>query len=138
MLINVDLHGTLIDGSHDQWLQEKIQEGRPTEDHSSIWDDYSRMVFETRNSLTLNHRLFKLLYNLKEQGHAIRLWTNANYTLKRDIKHIINTYSSLFDSYVFCAGKKKNQRVEGLVIDNESVNLQCGEQSILVPTFNKM
>jgi hypothetical protein len=56
--------------------------------------------------------------------------------MKKEIKHIVSPYSSLFDSFIFCDGKKKNQRVEGLVIDNEHRNLQCGEQGILVPTFN--
>jgi hypothetical protein len=35
-LINIDLHGTLIDAMHDEWLHREVQKGRSTKDESSI------------------------------------------------------------------------------------------------------
>jgi hypothetical protein len=133
MLFNVDFHGTIASSEHDRWV---MKQGASQSDNSSLWDNYGRMVFETRDIVTLNTPLLMLLRNLKEQGHAIRLWTNANDSIAKDIKYVLRDYSSLFDSYVFCNGKKRNQRVEGIVIDNEQQNIQCGQfGGLLVPTF---
>jgi hypothetical protein len=135
MLFNVDFHGTLVSSEHDRWIKEQMLQNPSKADNSSLWSDYGRMVYNTRDIVTLNTSLLTLLSTLKEQGHAIRLWTNANDSVARDVKYILRDYSSLFDSFVFCNGKKRNQRVEGVVIDNEQQNLICGERSILVPTF---
>jgi hypothetical protein len=136
MLFNVDFHGTIAGALHDRWIQLQMSLGASCADNSSIWDNYARMVFQTRDIIPLNHPLLKLLSDLKDGGHTINLWTNANYTVARDVKHILNGYNRIFDKFIFCAGRKAHTVVEGVVIDNEVPNLRCGSiGSILVPTF---
>ncbi len=135
MLFNVDFHGTIAGALHDRWIQLQMSLGASCADNSSIWDNYARMVFQTRDIIPLNHNLLVLLSKLRDEGHSIRLWTNANTELERDIKHILNGYNRIFDSYKFCSGKKSKTTVEGVVIDNEVQNLKCGQHGVLVPTF---
>ena len=136
MIFNVDFHGTVAGALHDRWIAREIGKGASTGDNSSLWDRYGEMVYQTRDIVPLNHPLLKLLSDLKDAGHTINLWTNANYTLERDIKYILNGYVNIFDKFAFCAGRKSHTIVEGVVIDNEVQNLKCGSVgSILVPTF---
>jgi hypothetical protein len=135
MIYNVDFHGTIADNLHDKWIREQFKQNRDESDTSTLWDDYARFVYNTRNIVTLNTNLLETLSDVKDAGHFLRLFTNANYTLAKDIKHILGDYVHLFDSFIFCGGKKSRMRVEGIIIDNECKNLQCAEGGILVPTF---
>src|SRR5574340_1098033 len=107
MLINIDFHGTLGSALHDRWLQHQIiAHGVTCENNSPVWDSYARMVYNTRNVVQLNAPLIKFVAQLKDAGHHLRLWTNANSDVAKSIKHTLNGCNSLFDSYMFCSGKK--------------------------------
>lgn len=136
MIYNVDFHGTIADNLHDQWVAKQIKMDRSCLESSSIWDDYGKLIHNTIGVVSLNHNLLKVLSRMKDEGHTIRLFTNANYANAKDIKSILNGYVSLFDSFIFCDGKKSRMKVEGIVVDNEKPNLNCGiHGGILVPTF---
>jgi len=136
MIYNIDFHGTIADDLHDQWIRMQVKEGRSLSDSSSIWDDYGKLIHNTICQVSLNHNLLKVLSQLKNEENTLNLFTNANYTNARDIKSILDGYVSLFDSFTFCDGKKSRMRVEGIVVDNEKQNLNCGiHGNIFVPTF---
>jgi len=136
MIYNIDFHGTIATDLHDQWVKVQVQKGRSLSDSSSVWDDYARFVSETKEIVLLNPERIGWMCSLKDQGHTLRLFTNVNYTLEREIKSILKEYVPLFDSFIFCDGKKSRMQVEGIVVDNEKQNLKCGlNGGILVPTF---
>jgi hypothetical protein len=135
MIYNIDFHGTIVDNLHDKWIREQFRQGRDESETSTLWDDYARFVYNTRNVVNLNITLLDTLSKIKDAGHYLRLFTNANYTLAKDIKHVLGDYVRLFDSFIFCGGKKSRLRIEGTIVDNEVKNLKCAEFNILVPTF---
>ena len=134
MLINVDFDGTLVTMDHEDTLFRKIElEGLSLMDSSSVWDWYAKLVCIP---LPLNMGLLRLLSRLKEEGHHLRLWTNRNYELVKPTKENLGPWSRLFDSFHFYNGRKKYSRVEGIVIDNDPVNLKCGEKGgVQIPSF---
>lgn len=137
MIYNIDFHGTIADDLHDRWVTKEINKGRSCADDSNLWDSYGRFVSQTKDTIVLNTEMLKWLENLKNNGHVLRLFTNANYTLTKDIRHILGNATNLFDDFIFAAGRKSTLRVEGIVVDNEIKNLKCGiHGNILVPTFS--
>lgn len=136
MIYNVDFHGTIADDLHDRWVRREINLGRSVADTSNLWDNYAKLVNQTKDVVVLHTERLRWLEELKSQGHVLRLFTNANYTLDKDIKHILGNAVNLFDSFIFANGKKSKMRVEGIVVDNEKVNLNCGiHGNVLLPTF---
>lgn len=126
MLINVDFDGTLVTMNHEDELFKKIElEKLSLVDESPVWDWYAQLVC---NPLPLNTGLLHLLSRLKREGHHLRLWTNRNYELVKPTINNLGSWSRLFDSFHFHSGRKKHSRVEGVVIDNDPVNLKCGEK----------
>ena len=126
MLLNVDFDGVLVPNTHELSLFEKCKrEGLGFEDLSSIWNWYEEKV--SGNPLPLNHQLLNWLSVQKNNGHVIRLWTNRMYTIARETIHNLDNWKSLFDSFQFHSGHKLQSRVEGVVIDNNSKYLNCGE-----------
>ena len=126
MLINVDFDGTLVTMDHENELFKKIElEGLSFVDESPVWDWYAQLIC---NHLPLNTELLHLLSRLKEEGHHLRLWTNRNYELVKPTIANLGSWSKLFDSFHFYNGRKKYSRVEGIVIDNDPVNLKCAEK----------
>lgn len=134
MLINVDFDGTLVTMSHENNLFEKVKrEGLSLADESSVWDWYAQLIC---SPLPLNTELLHLLSRLKEEGHHLRLWTNRNYELVKPTINNLGSWSRLFDSFHFYSGRKKYSQVEGVVIDNDPVNLKCGEKGgFQIPSF---
>lgn len=136
MIYNIDFHGTIADDLHDKWVRREMNLSRSTADTSNLWDDYAKFVNQTKDVVVLHTERLRWLEELKSQGHVLRLFTNANYTCAKDIKHILSGAVNLFDSFLFCDGKKSKVRVEGIVVDNEKGNLNCGiHGNILVSTF---
>jgi hypothetical protein len=136
MIYNVDFHGTIADNLHDRWVNREISFGRSVVDTSNLWDDYAKFVHQTKDVVVLHTERLQWLEGLKKEGHVLRLFTNANYTIATDIKHILGNAINLFDDFIFANGRKSSLRVEGVVVDNEVKNLQCGiHGNIFVPTF---
>ena len=125
MLINVDFDGVLIPNTYEQLLFDKINDEKlPSNDCSSVWDWYDRLV---RSPLRLDTQLLHSLVKLRNEGHYMRLWTNRAYTLKKQTLYNLGEWTSLFDSFEFYAGRKSKSKVEGIVIDNTLTNLSCAE-----------
>jgi hypothetical protein len=121
MIYNIDFDGVIIPEDFEKKFFNVDKSWRV-----SI-DDYIRMVVESPLP-PLNHNLLAYLHGLTQSGNVVRLLTNRNKDLA---KHTINTldgYASIFDSFTFCDGMKKNYRVEGIMIDNEKKYLSCGLQ----------
>lgn len=138
MIYNIDFHGTIADNLHDRWVVKEIDKGRSTADTSNLWDDYGKFVHQTKDVVVLHTERLRWLENLRNEGHTIRLFTNANYTCAKDLKHILGNAVNLFDDFIFGNGRKSTLRVEGIVVDNEVKNLRCGiHGNIFVPTFSK-
>jgi hypothetical protein len=128
-LINVDCDGVLVPNVHEDTLFSKVRnEGYSFADTSQIFDWYTELV-ETK-PLDVNHHVMGFLQRKKEEGHAIRLWTNRMYTLRNATIRNLGDYKSIFDSFEFHSGRKHLSQVEGTVIDNSEKYLHCGESGI--------
>ena len=134
MLINVDCDGVLLSNIHEDLLLKRIkEESYSFADSSQIFDWYTKLVDTTL--IKVNHPLMRFLSTKRDEGHYLKLWTNRMYTLKNATMRNLGNYKSLFDSFEFHSGRKSTSQVEGIVIDNASPYLSCGEHSVLYPTF---
>jgi len=128
ILINVDFDGVLVPNTYEDNLNQKIKdENLSYDDCSPVWNWYEKHVVKP---LELNTDLLVHLSELKDNGYAIRLWTNRAYTLKKQTLENIGDWKSLFDSFHFHSGCKGKTNVEGIVIDNSKQYLNCGEVGI--------
>ena len=59
--------------------------------------------------------------------YALRLWTNRKCNLRKTTTMNLGTFKSIFDSFQFYEGYKEENKVEGMVIDNNPNYLYCGE-----------
>lgn len=129
MLINVDFDGVIIPNTYENLLIYKLKNHNfSRDDTSEIWDWYEQLV---RIPLPLNIPLLTTLNKYKERGHHIRLWTNRSYTLKKHTLNNLKEYKTIFDSFNFYDGRKQKYKIEGVVVDNLTANLKCGEIGIL-------
>jgi len=135
MLLNIDCDGVLLSNVHEDSFFTKIQnEGCSIENNShEIFDWYTKLIDTT--PVNVNHHVMQFLQTKKEEGHAIRLWTNRMYTLRDATIRNLGNYRSIFDSFQFHNGFKSASIAEGIVVDNLSHYLHCGEVGILYPTF---
>lgn len=133
-LLNVDCDGVLLSNVHEDALLRKMSEENFSFDESSrVFDWYTKLIDTT--PVSVNHPLMQFLQTKKEEGYAIRLWTNRMYTLRSATLHNLGDYRSIFDSFQFHSGCKSASIAEGIVVDNGSQYLHCGETGILYPTF---
>lgn len=129
MLINIDFDGVLIPNDYEKRLVLRgLDNGftKISQLDGKTFDWYVEMV-STSIFAPLNTPLLKQLNRLKEEGHSIRLWTNRFSDLKKSTIRNLGEWSSIFDSFEFYSGKKKQSRVEGIAIDNDTSNLHCAE-----------
>lgn len=135
MLFNIDCDGVLLSNVHEDSFFTKIQdEGCSIKSTShEVFDWYTKLVDTT--PVSVNHYVMQFLQTKKKEGHAIRLWTNRMYTLRDATIRNLGDYKSIFDSFQFHSGRKFTSIVEGVVVDNRSQYLHCGETGILYPTF---
>ena len=121
MIINVDFDGVVIPSDFEKRFFHVDGSWKV-----SI-DEYVRMVNESPTP-QVNHKLLVYLHELSEIGHVIRLFTNRNYELEKKTSMVLDSYKSIFDSFLFCEGLKSKTKVEGVVVDNEEKYLSCGSQ----------
>lgn len=121
MIYNIDFDGVIIPEDFEKKFFNVDKTWRV-----SI-DEYVRMVNESPLPI-VNHNLLAYLHGLTQSGNVVRLLTNRNYELKNRTLETLGSYASIFDSFTFCDGMKKNYRVEGIMIDNEKKYLSCGSQ----------
>jgi hypothetical protein len=134
MIINVDCDGVLVSNAHEELLNFKVEtEGLSYSDLSPIWDWYDWLI--NNNPLPVNIPILKHLQRMKDEGHVIRLWTNRAYTLRSATLSNLDGWTHLFDTTTFYGGRKHKSNVEGIVIDNNSQYLTCGQTGILYPSF---
>jgi hypothetical protein len=129
MIINVDFDGVLIPSNFEKRFFHVDGSWRV-----SI-DDYIKMVNESPIP-QVNHKLLMYLHNLSEMGNVVRLFTNRNDELKKKTFKVLDSYKSIFDSFLFCEGLKSQTKVEGIVMDNESKYLSCGSQVGILYEWN--
>jgi len=135
MLFNIDCDGVLLSNAHeDAFFSKIVDEGCSLNSTShEVFDWYTKLVDTT--PVDVNHHVMQFLRTKKEEGHAIRLWTNRMYTLRDATIRNLGDYKSIFDSFQFHGGLKAASIAEGVVVDNRSQYLHCGETGILYPTF---
>jgi hypothetical protein len=135
MLFNIDCDGVLLSNTHEDAFFKKIVDESCSIKSTSheIFDWYTKLVDTT--PVRVNHPVMRFLQTKKEEGHAIRLWTNRMYTLRDATIRNLGDYKSIFDSFQFHSGLKSASIAEGVVVDNGSKYLNCGETGILYPTF---
>ena len=134
MLFNIDCDGVLIPNTHEDALFEKVKHlGLSFAETSHIWDWYGELIHT--QPLPLNIELLKTLQVMKNEGHTIRLWTNRAYTFTKPTIENLGGWKNLFDSFQFYSGRKHKFQVEGVVVDNNTQYLHCGQMGILYPSF---
>lgn len=135
MIINVDCDGVILSNRLEELLIQYSTKNRLSmEESSSIWDWYNKLV--NSSHLKRNDPFLKYLNQLKEMGHSINLWTNRNYELHESTLRELGPFTSIFNDFLYYNGSKHRSQVEGIVIDNNSKYLHCGEKgSVLFPTF---
>lgn len=121
MIYNIDFDGVIIPEDFEKKFFNIDKSWRV-----SI-DEYLKMVVESPLP-PLNTNLLSHLDSLRQDGNVIRLLTNRNQDLKKHTINSLNGYAKIFDKFTFCDGMKKNQKVEGIMIDNEKKYLSCGLQ----------
>jgi hypothetical protein len=135
MLFNIDCDGVLLSNGHEDAFFARIQDEACSIKSTTheIFDWYTKLIDTV--PVNVNHDLMRFLQTKKEEGHTIRLWTNRMYTLKNATLRNLGDYRSIFDSFQFHGGLKSASIAEGIVVDNGSQYLHCGEAGILYPTF---
>lgn len=117
--IYVDMDGTLLDGSHDNWFLSMVSElGR-----DNAINTY-RKVTDVDN-LKLNTSLLNQLYVAKAKGAKIVLWTNRGEAQRAMTEANLGGQMGLFSNSIYGAGKKVemiNADNNSIVIDNETCN----------------
>jgi len=129
MIINVDYDGVLVPNSHEELLITTCNVmGYSFKDTSPIWNWYQKLI-ET-NPLPINVGLLQYLSYCKGRGDTVRLWTNRQPELRTATMNNLGIFSNIFDEVSFNAGHKGKMRIEGVVIDNDTKNLKCGELGV--------
>jgi hypothetical protein len=127
-LLSVDFDGVLVPNTIEDALPTLAKMvGADYSDGSRLWTVYNKLV--TATPLPLNHVLLRQLAELKEHFH-IHLWTNRSDSVKKATIANLNGYANIFDDFHFYSGHKLASRREGIVIDNNSEYLTCGEHGI--------
>ena len=126
LLVNLDYDGVLTpnDFENNLFYNDKMQ--------MSI-DEYTKMVISSPYP-TLNFELLKFFANNMDK-YVLRLWTNRNYELRKRTLTNLEQFKNVFDSFHFHQGEKKNNKVEGVVVDNNPKYLGCGELSGILYKF---
>jgi hypothetical protein len=123
VLVNLDFDGVVIPNTLEGMFFKRM------ETHGYDIDWYCKFI-NTHTEQPLNTSLLNFFDNNKDK-FALRLWTNRNYTIKKETFKTLGPYVSVFDSFSFNDGLKINRQVEGIVIDNDSKYLACGQRGIL-------
>lgn len=117
--IYVDMDGTLLDGSHDNWflsMVSKLGEENAVEIYRKVTN---------KDDLTINVALLKQLYIAKAKGAKIVLWTNRGEAQRPMTELNLAGHMGLFTSSIYGAGKKITKVTvdnNSIVIDNEAKN----------------
>lgn len=125
--ILVDIDGTLLDGSHDNWftsMVEKIGKERAVATYRKVTD---------KDDLKINMDLLGQLKKLKKAGCALVLCTNRGEAQRAMTEANLGEHMHLFSDSIYGAGKKTElvKHNTYTVIDNEKQNL-VGARNILV------
>ena len=135
MILNIDCDGVLLRNRHEHALNTKVaREHLSYDDRSPVWDWYDTLI--NTNPLPINIPLLKSLALMRDEGHTLRLWTNRGHSLKSATMRNLDGWTHLFDTTTFYGGRKHLFNVEGVVIDNHSRYLHCGDSGILYPSFD--
>lgn len=123
MNIYVDMDGTLVSNALDNIFKEMVG-AYGTEEAVKI---YNGLYVD---DLEINMPLVKKLVTMKKRGHKVIVWTNRGLSQKEMTMKNLSSVIDLFDDFVFCGGAKKAQRVNGVVIDNDTTYTTCGTHFI--------
>lgn len=125
--ILVDIDGTLLDGSHDNWFINMVK----TIGQEQAVATYRKVT--NKDNLTINETLMKQLYIAKAKGAKIVLWTNRGEAQRAMTEANLGEHMNLFSDSIYGAGKKTEMVSHNVytVIDNEERNL-VGARNILV------
>jgi len=129
LLVNIDFDGVLIPNRFEVMLFERLSQLK-LPPHRSLFPDplfewYTKFV-SISPPAPLNFKLLKFFANNMDK-YALRLWTNRNLDLQEKTLMNLEPFKNVFDSFNFYGGKKKESKVEGIVIDNNHEYLNCGE-----------
>jgi hypothetical protein len=125
-VIYVDCDGVLLSSELDNWFKNRIEEVG----FKNAIKEYEEMYVD---DLEVNIKLIKLLINLKKRKNVrVVLWTNRGETERDMTMSNLGEYWNVFDEVMFREGQKKNDKLNGIVVDNEERYLKCGERGILV------
>lgn len=118
MNIYIDFDGTIAKPDHDNMFLSKIK----AEGFESAVKWYDSTYID---NLPLNIALLEELKVQKAAGYTLILWTNRGKNQIEMTHANLGEFDSLFDSFEFYEGKKKNARVSGIVYDNEERYRAC-------------
>ena len=129
LLVNIDFDGVLIPNRFEMTLFERLSQLK-LPPHKSLFPDflfewYTKFV-NVSPPAPLNIKLLTFFANNMDK-YVLRLWTNRNCGLRKKTLMNLEPFKNVFDSFNFYAGKKKCNKVEGVVIDNNPKYLSCGE-----------
>ena len=129
LLVNIDFDGVLIPNRFELMLFERLSQLK-LPPHRSLFPDF---LFEWYTKFVnmsppapLNIKLLKFFADNMDK-YVLRLWTNRNYNLQEKTLKNLEPFKNVFDSFHFYGGRKNETKVEGVVIDNNSKYLNCGE-----------
>lgn len=121
-VLYVDVDGVLLCGSLSKQYHRLRKMGL---ERKEAIDKIDKQIKEC-DRLGINHELLKHLSHRKINGAKLILWTNRSECVKEATKRQLGNYWHLFDEHLFRNGEKLNDRLSGIVIDDDKRHKVCG------------